>query len=106
MNLLRGPSLGSVQAALGHPALEALHTSARVNELLPAGVERMAVGADLHAKLIAGRASQEFVAARAVHARNRVVRVDALLHKHHSSGRLRAACAVRWPQPAPCERLR
>src|ERR1039458_2673916 len=40
IGLLRGPRLGRVQAALGHAALEALHASAAVHELLASGVKR------------------------------------------------------------------
>src|SRR4029078_9234232 len=55
----------ALRAALGGPATEALDAPARVHELLTARVERMAVGADLHMQLRLGRASGEFVAARA-----------------------------------------
>ena len=36
--------------------LETVNTAARVNELLLAGVERMALGADIHLHLFLGRA--------------------------------------------------
>ena len=69
IGLLGGPGLRGVQAALGDPALEALDASAGVHQLLPARVERMAVGADLDVELIARRAGDELVAAGAAHVR-------------------------------------
>src|SRR2546428_412069 len=78
--LLRRASLCGLQAALGHPTLEPLHAAPRVHELLAPGVEGVAVGAHLHAQLRAGRPREEFVAARAVHARRHVVGMDARLH--------------------------
>src|SRR6476661_5275828 len=51
-------------AALGHAPLEALDATARVDELLPARVERVAVGADLDVDVALGRARGELVAAR------------------------------------------
>src|SRR6185437_7853881 len=51
-------------AALGHSALEALNPAARVDQLLPAGIEGMAGGADLNVDFGFGRASHELIAAR------------------------------------------
>jgi hypothetical protein len=70
-----------VQAALGDPALEALDASTRVYELLPARVERMAVGADLYVQLVSSGAREELVPARATHVRTNVVWVDLGLHR-------------------------
>src|SRR5215211_7265475 len=66
--------------ALGGAALEALHAAARVDELLLAGVERVAVGADLHADLGRGRARRELGAARAAHVGLDVLGMDVGLH--------------------------
>src|SRR5947209_17431126 len=52
-------------AALGDPALEALHPATGVDQLLAPGVERMARCADLHVDLGLRRARGELVAARA-----------------------------------------
>ena len=49
--------------------LETVNTAARVNELLLAGVERMALGADIHLHLFLGRAGlKSFTAYAANHA--------------------------------------
>ena len=60
---------GPSAAALGHAALEALDAPAAVHELLPAGVERVAVRAHLDVQLVLRRAGDELVAARAAHVR-------------------------------------
>ena len=67
IGLLGGPGLRRVQAALGHPALEALDAPTGVHQLLPARVERVAVGAHLDVELLVGGARDELVAARAAH---------------------------------------
>ena len=49
--------------------LEAIHTAARVNQLLLAGVERMALGANIHLHLFLGRSGlKSFTAYAANHA--------------------------------------
>src|SRR6188474_3262175 len=67
-------------AGLLEPALEALHPTARVDELLLPRVEGMAGGADLHVQLGLRGAGPELVAARARHVREDVVGVDVGLH--------------------------
>src|SRR3954470_6086361 len=70
--------------ALGGAALEALHATAGVDQLLLARVERVAVGADLHVDPALGRARRELVAARAAHVSLDVLRVDFGLHRPSS----------------------
>ena len=60
MDLLPAAGLGRV------PLLEALDASGGVDQLLLAGEERMAGGADLQAHLVLGGVGLEGVAARAV----------------------------------------
>src|SRR5436190_4008295 len=61
-------------------ALEPLDAPAGVDQLLPAGVEGVAVRADLHVQLGLGRACRELVPARAAHVGLYVLRVDLGLH--------------------------
>src|SRR3954447_12291709 len=70
--------------ALGVAALEALDPAARVHQLLLAGVEGVALRAELDAELGHGRAGDEFVAARAVHAAFDVSGVGVGLHDQSS----------------------
>src|SRR5207248_11520154 len=56
-------------AALGRATLEALDTTSGVHELLPPGVERVAVGADLHMELRLRGTCRELVAASAANVR-------------------------------------
>src|SRR5215213_5067863 len=81
--------------ALGSAALEALHAAARVDQLLAAGVEGVAVGADLHADLGRGRARRELVAARTTHVGLDVLGMDFGLH-----GPLSVA-ASQYPRAVP-----
>src|SRR5579862_3162719 len=81
---LRADALG-----LFEPPLEALDASARVDQLLLAGVERVAIRADLDVQLGLGRAGHEGVPTTAMHGREDVVGVDVRLH-----GRARIAEAV------------
>ena len=76
-------SLGALEAAL-----EALHPTARVQELLLAGVERVAVRADLDMELGSGRSRLERVPAGARHGRDDVLGMDVGLH----AARIAAAC--------------
>src|SRR3954449_4723519 len=70
--------------SLGGAALEAIDPAARVDQLLPARVERVAVGADLDVDLGLGRARRELVAARAAHVGLDVLGVDLGLHRESS----------------------
>ncbi len=65
---------------LGHSPLEALDPTTGVDQLLPAGVERMTGGADLDVDLGLRRAGHELVAARAAHMRIYIFRVYASFH--------------------------
>src|SRR5206468_2460157 len=67
--------------ALGGAAAEALDTAARVHQLLTAGVERVAVRADLDVDLGLRRARPELVAARAGDVREHVLGMDIRLHR-------------------------
>src|SRR5439155_27153025 len=62
-------------------ALQALDPAAGVDELLLAGVERVAVRADLDVQLRLRRAGLELVPARAMHGREHVFGMDASLHR-------------------------
>src|SRR5947209_7935504 len=80
-----GAYLGSAAGARsapspGRPALEALHASARVDELLAAGVEGVAGRADLDVDLGLGRAGRELIAARAAHVCFDVFGMDVSFH--------------------------
>ncbi len=77
---LSAACLRAALTSLGDPALEALDASTCVHELLPSGVERVAVGAHLDVDLLLRGARGEFVAARAAHVRLDVVWVDRSLH--------------------------
>src|SRR5207237_5999154 len=79
------------RGALGllEPPLEPLHPAARVDELLLAGVERMALRADLDVQLGLRRTRRERVPARAVHGGEDVLGMDLGLHR-----RARIAAAV------------
>src|SRR4051794_15607132 len=70
--------------ALGVAALEALDATTRVHQLLLAGVEGVALGAELHAQLGHGRAGHEFVPAGAVHSALDVSGVGFGLHDQSS----------------------
>src|SRR4051794_21218940 len=72
-----GPSLAT---AAGCAALEPLDPAPGIDELLLAGVERMAGGADLDVELRLGGARVELVATRATDVRQHVIGVDLSLH--------------------------
>src|SRR3954451_24498072 len=78
------PAMGGVPlaTAAGGAALEPLDPAAGIHQLLLAGVERMAGGADLHVKLGLRGARIELVAARAPNMRQHVLGVDSSLHPH------------------------
>src|SRR3954462_11992249 len=90
---------GRARRALGllEPLLEALEPSARVDELLLAGVERMTGRADLDVQLGLRGTRRERVPAAAVHGGEDVVGVNLGLHR-----RARIAPAV-WLAPLPPE---
>src|SRR5262245_65124072 len=79
----------AARAGLLEAALEALHPTAGVHELLLPGVERVALGADLHVELFLRRARPELVPAGAGHVREDVLGMDVGLHR-----RARIAAAV------------
>src|SRR5215207_11058356 len=90
IGLARRIRLAAARAARAlEPALEALDTSTRIQQLLLARVERMAVRADLDVQLWLGRARFELVAARAANGCGDVIGMDVGLH-----GRARIAAAV------------
>src|SRR3954451_738933 len=66
---------------LGGATLEPIDPATRVDQLLPPGVERVAVRADLDVDLRLGRTRRELVAASAAHVRLDVFRVDLGLHR-------------------------
>ena len=61
-------------------AIEAVHTSAGIDQLLLASVERMALGADFHVDLGLGGAGLDDVAARAGDGAVNVLGMDTLFH--------------------------
>ncbi len=61
---------------LGSAALEALDAAAGVDQLLLAGVERVALGAELDVQVVFRRPRVELVAARAMHVGERVLGVN------------------------------
>ena len=63
--------------------LKAIDTAAGVNELLLAGVVRVALGADFNAQLLLGGTGDEGVAADAGHGNLLILRMDAFLHVFH-----------------------
>ena len=63
--------------------LEAIHTAAGVHQLLLAGKERVALGADFNAQLLLGRARHEGIAAHAGNGRLLILRMNAFLHDFH-----------------------
>ena len=77
MPLLRSIELESL--------LESVNTSAGINELLLAGKERMAVGANIHTKILFGGGSLERSAASALYHGGLIVGMDSLLHYRFTS---------------------
>ena len=63
--------------------LETINTSARVNQLLLARVERMALGANVDAHLLLDRAGLKGLAADAANDGLAVIRMDLFLHGFH-----------------------
>jgi hypothetical protein len=60
--------------------LEALDATTGVDQLLLAGVERVALGAKLYVKIVLGGTRVELIAARAMHVGERVIGVNSSLH--------------------------
>ena len=60
--------------------IELIDTASGGSGLLLAGVERMALGADLHMDLLLRRAGYEFVAAVANHLRLIILRMNSFFH--------------------------
>ena len=63
--------------------IEAVNASAGVNQLLLAGIERVALGADFNTDLLLGGAGGEGVAASATDGGLLVLRMDAFFHVVH-----------------------
>jgi len=64
--------------------LEAIDASTAVNQLLTAGVERMALAADFNGEFTAGGTGGEGFTTCATHRSLTVLRMDILLHGFHS----------------------
>ena len=73
---------GLVQAVA---LLEAIYASARINQLLAAGIERMALGTNFDLELALDGTALEGLAACAAHDALAVGRMDILLHSFHPS---------------------
>ena len=73
---LSAACLRAALTSLGDPALEALYASTCVHELLPSGVERVAVGAHLDVDVLLRCARRKFVATHATYVRLDVIWVD------------------------------
>ena len=63
--------------------VEAINTSTGVNQLLLAGIERVALGADLNANVLLGRTGSKDIAASAADGGLFVVGMDTFLHFVH-----------------------
>ena len=60
--------------------LEAIHASARIHQLLPAGEEGMALGADFHLELALDGTALEGFATSATHDAFTIIGMDVVLH--------------------------
>ena len=65
--------------------VETVDTSTGVNKLLLAGIERVALGADLNTNVLLGRTSGKDIAARAADGGLFVLGMDTFLHEFHLS---------------------
>ena len=74
--------LRSRPGALRGPALEPLDAAPGIDQLLLAGVEGMALGADLDVEIRLRRARVELVSARAAHVGEDVLGMNSLFHRH------------------------
>ena len=63
--------------------VETINASTGVNQLLLAGIERVALGANFHTDILLGRASGKGVTASATDSGLLVVRMDAFSHVVH-----------------------
>ena len=63
--------------------VEAINTSTGVNQLLLAGIERVALGADFHTNVLLGRTSGKDIAAGAADGGLFVLGMDTFLHFVH-----------------------
>ena len=63
--------------------VEAINTSTGVNQLLLAGIERVALGADFHTNVLLGRTSGKDIAACAADGGLFVLGMDTFLHFVH-----------------------
>ena len=63
--------------------VETINTSTGVNQLLLAGIERVALGANFNTDILLGRASGKSVTAGATDSGLLVVRMDAFFHLVH-----------------------
>src|SRR4029450_3742870 len=94
-----GGRLGGLAVAVAAP--EALDTAAGVNQLLLAGVEGVALGADVDPQLRHGGAGRELLTARAAHGGPLVLGVDALLHGVSQSSFVWGSGILYRQRPAP-----
>ena len=62
--------------------VELVNTTAGINELLLAGVERMALGADFNGDALTGRTGLDGCAACALYNGGLVIRMDTLFHNY------------------------
>ena len=90
MEGFRPPDGGLLVQQIAVALLELIHTTAGVHQLLLAGVERVALGANFNLQLLLGRAGREGLAAHAAHDRLAVLGMDAFLHCFH----LFCACLI------------
>ena len=79
--LTQPPRSGADAGVLGGATTEALNAATGVDQLLTAGVERVALGADFNANFRLGRARHELVATGATNLRLNVLRVQIGLHR-------------------------
>ena len=63
--------------------VETVNTSTSINQLLLAGIERVALGADLNTNVLLGRTSGKDIAARAADGGLFVLGMDTFLHFVH-----------------------
>ena len=75
-----GVDAHGLQLLAAKAAIEAVHTAAGIDQLLLAGVERVALRADFHVDLGLGGAGLDDVAARAGDGAVNVVGMDTLFH--------------------------
>ena len=79
-NVMRKFSVFLLQA---EALVEAINTSTGVNQLLLAGIERVALGADFNLDVLLGGASRKDIAASTTNGRLFVIGMDTFLHVVH-----------------------